>query len=128
VVGALGDRVEVVAPERGLSVRGPSDDKRFRGDVVRQLLVQLEQQADLSAPVPRPHQEPSVAVQVRERASRRTVKQPGDAAEAEARAHHVAAQWVSWYNQPVGVSRRKYGRLGRGRRRHILETPPGEVA
>src|SRR5499426_2176812 len=92
VLGALGYSVEVVAPERGLSVRGTSDDKLFSGDVVRKLLVQMEQQADLRQPTRRPPQEPSVAVKVRERASRRAVKHPVDAAEAEARAYQVAAQ------------------------------------
>jgi hypothetical protein len=67
------------------------DDKLFSGDVVRKLLVQLEQQADLSQPTRRPPQEPSVAVKVRERASRRAVKYSVNTAEAEARAHHVAA-------------------------------------
>jgi hypothetical protein len=52
-----------------------------------------------------------VAVKVRERASRRAVKQPVDVAEAEARAHHVAAQLVDWYNQQVGVSMVRYARL-----------------
>ena len=75
---ALGYSVEVVAPERGLSVRGTSDDKLFSGDVVRKLLVQMEQQADLSPPAQRLPQEPSVAVKVRERASRRAVKQALD--------------------------------------------------
>ena len=45
VLGALGYSVEVIEPERGLSVRGTSDDKLFSGDVVRKLLVQMEQQA-----------------------------------------------------------------------------------
>ena len=71
VLGALGSSVEVIEPEHGLSVRGTSDDKLLSGDVVRTLLVQMEQQADLSQPVRRPPQEPSVAVKVRERASRR---------------------------------------------------------
>src|SRR5262249_42513874 len=62
VLGALGYSVEVVAPQRGLSVRGPADDKLFSGDVVRKLLVQMEQQADLRQPTRRPPQEPSVAV------------------------------------------------------------------
>ena len=53
VLGALGYSVEVVEPERGLSVRGTSDDKLFSGDVVRKLLVQMEQQADLSQPARR---------------------------------------------------------------------------
>jgi hypothetical protein len=47
VLGTLGYRVEVIEPARGLLVRGPSDDKLFSGDLVRKLLVQMEQQADL---------------------------------------------------------------------------------
>jgi len=128
VLGALGYSVEVVEPARGLSLRGTSDDKLFSGDVVRKLLVQMEQQADLSQPARRPPQEPSVAVKVRERASRRAVKHPVDAAEAEARAHKVAEQLVGWYNQQVGVSMLQYARLGRGRRLHILDTTHVEVA
>src|SRR5205814_1540548 len=80
VLGALGYSVEVVEPECGLSARGTSDDKLLSGDVVRKLLVQMERQADLSQPVRRPPQEPNVAVKVRERASRRAVKQAVDAA------------------------------------------------
>jgi hypothetical protein len=128
VLGALGYSVEVVEPARGLSVRGTSDDKLFSGDVVRKLLVQMEQQADLRQPARRPPQEPSVAVKVRERASRRAVKHPVDEAEAEARAHKVAEQLVGWYNQQVGVSMLQYARLGRGRRLHILDTTHVEVA
>ena len=113
VLGAFGYSVEVVEPERGLSVRGTTDDKLFSGDVVRKLLVQMEQQVDLSQAVRPPPQERSVAVKVRERASRRAVKQAVDAAEAEARAHKVAEQLVGWYNQQVGVSMLQYVRLGR---------------
>src|SRR6266480_3530825 len=50
VLGALGYSVEVVEPAHGLSLRGTSDDKLFSGDVVRKLLVKMEQQADLSQP------------------------------------------------------------------------------
>lgn len=128
VLGALGYSVEVVEPECGLSLRGTSDDKLFSGDVVRKLLVQMEQQADLSQPARRPPQEPNVAVKVRERASRRAVKQAVDAAEAEARAYKVAEQLMGWYNQQVGVSMLQYARLGRGRRLHILDTTRVEVA
>jgi hypothetical protein len=127
VLGALGYSVEVIEPEHGLSVRGTSDDKLFSGDVLRQLLVQMEQQADLSQPVRRPTQEPSVAVKVRERASRRAVKQAVEATEAEARAHQVAAAWMHWYNQQVGGAMVQYARLGRGRRIHILDTTHVEV-
>ena len=88
----------------------------------------MEQQADLSQPAQRLPQEPSVAVTVRERASRRAVKQARDEAEAEARAYQVAAQWVGWYNQHGGVSMLQYARRGRGRRMHLLATTHVEVA
>jgi hypothetical protein len=127
VLGALGYSVEVIEPEHGLSLRGTSDDKLFSGDVVRKLLVQMEEQADLSQPAPDPVTAPSVAVKVRERASRRAVKQAVDEAEAEARALRVAEQLVAWYNQQVGVSMVKYARLGQGRRIHILDTTRIEV-
>ena len=129
VLGALGYSAEVIEPAQGLSWRGTSDDKLFSGDVVRKLLVQMEQQADLSQPARLlPPQEPKVAVKVRERASRRAVKQVVDEADAEARAQKVAAQLVDWYNQHVGVSMVQYARLGRGRRIHILDTTHVEVA
>src|SRR5215468_1634972 len=128
VLGALGYSVEVVEPERGLSLRGTSDDKLFSGDVVRKLLVQMEQQVDLSQSARRPPAEPNVAVKVRERASRRAAKHPVDEAEAEARAHKVAEQLVGWSNQQVGVSMLQYARLGKGRRIHILDTTYVEVA
>ena len=127
VLGALGYSVEVVEPARGLSVRGTSDDKLFSGDVVRKLLVQMEQQVDLSQLARRPPSEPSVAVKVRERASRRAAKHPVDEAEAEARAHKVAEQLVAWYNQHVGGAMLHYARLGTGRRMHILDTTRIEV-
>jgi hypothetical protein len=128
VLGAVGYSIEVVEPARGLSLRGTADDTLLSGDVVRQLLVQMEQQADLSQPVRRPPQAPSVAVKVRERASRRAAKHPVDEAEAEARAHEVAEPLVSWYNQQVGVSMLQYARRGRGRRIPILDTTHVEVA
>src|SRR5438105_10222192 len=80
VLGALGYSVEVVEPAHGLSLRGTSDDKLFSGDVVRKLLVQMEQQVDVRQPTPLPTPQPSVAVKVRERASRRAVKHAVDEA------------------------------------------------
>src|SRR5436853_7225876 len=112
VLGALGYSVEVVEPARGLSVRGTSDDKLFSGDVVRKLLGQMEQQADLSQPARRPPQEPNVAVKVRERASRRAVKHAVDEAEAEARAHKANEQMVDWCNQQGGESSVGEGGIG----------------
>src|SRR5215510_2135628 len=99
VLGALGYSVEVIEPAHGLSLRGTSDDKLFSGDVVRKLLVKMETQADLSQPARTLRQGPHVAVKVRERASRRAVKQVVDETEAEARAQQVAEQLVGWYNQ-----------------------------
>ncbi len=127
VLGALGYSVEVVEPAHGLSARGTSDDKLFSGDVVRKLLVKMEQAVALSQPVASLAKEPSVVVKVRARASRRAVKQAVDAAEAEARALKVAEQLVAWYNQHVGISMLNYARLGRGRRLHILDTTRVEV-
>ena len=91
VLGALGYSVEVIEPAQGLSLRGTSDDQLFSGEVVRKLLVKMETQADLSQPARLPPPEPSVSVKVRARASRRAVKQAVETAEAEARAHKVAA-------------------------------------
>jgi hypothetical protein len=127
VLGALGYSVEVVEPEQGLSVRGTSDDKLFSGDVVRKLLVKMEQQVDPDAPLCLPPQEPNVSVKVRQRASRRAVKGVFDAAEAEARAQRVAAKLMEWYNAHVGPSLLDYARVGTGRRIHILDTTGVQV-
>jgi hypothetical protein len=127
VLGALGSSVEVIKPEHGLSVRGTSDDKLFRGDVVRKLLVTMEHDANVSQPARIPPPPPSVAVTVRERASRRAVKQAVDEAEAAVRALKVAEQWVGWYNHQVGVSMVKDAQLGKGRRMHLLDTTHVEV-
>jgi hypothetical protein len=127
VLGAVGSSVEVREPAHGFSLRGTSDDKLFSGDVVRKLLVQMEQPADVRQPIPLPPAAPSVTGKVRERASRRAVKHTVNAAEAEARAQQVAAPLVGWDNQQVGVSMLQYARLGRGRRMHILDTTQGAV-
>jgi hypothetical protein len=127
VLGALGYSVEVIGPAHGLSLRGTSDDKLFSGDVVRKLLVPMEQQADVCQPPPLAPPEPCVAVKARERASRRAVTQAVEEAAAEVRAQQVAVQWRSWYTQQVGVSLLQYARLGRGRRMHILDTTHVEV-
>ena len=127
VLGALGSSGEVVEPDQGLSVRGTLDNTLFSGDVVRKLLVKMEQQVDLSQVAPRPPQAPNAVVKVRKRASRRAVKQAVDEAEADLRALQGAKQLVEWYNQYVGGSMLKDARLGRGRRIHILDTTRVEV-
>src|SRR4029453_7017557 len=127
VLGALGYSVEVLAPEQGLSLRGTSDDKLISGDVLRNLLVKLEPHVAPHAPLRLPPYEPSVAVKVRQRASRRAVKGAGDVAEAEARAQRVAATLMDWYNAHVGPSLLRYARVGAGRRIHIVDTTHVEV-
>src|SRR5262244_3049135 len=127
VLGALGYSVEVLEPEQGLSLRGTSDDKLISGDVLRKLLVKLENHVDLNAPLRLPPYEPSLAVKVRQRVSRRAVKGDVDAAEAEARAQRVATTLVDWYNDTVGPSLLQYARVGTGRRIHIVDTTHVEV-
>jgi hypothetical protein len=127
VLGALGYSIEVLEPAQGLSLRGTADDKLISGDVLRKLLVKLEHHVDLNAPLRMPPQEPSVAVKVRKRASRRAAKGTVDAAEAEARAQRVAAMLLDWYNARVGPSLLQYARVGTGRRIHIVDTTHIEV-
>src|SRR4030095_13105064 len=127
VLGALGYSIEVLEPAQGLSLRGTSDDKLISGDVLRKLLVQLENHVDLNAPLRMPPFEPSQTVQVRTRASRRAVKGEGDVAEAEARAQRVATKLMDWYNGNVGPSLLDHARVGPGRRIHIVDTTHVEV-
>jgi hypothetical protein len=127
VLGALGYSIEVLEPEQGISLRGTSDDKLISGDVLRKLLVKLENHVDPKAPLRVPPSEPSVSVKVRQRASRRAVKGAVDVAEAEARAQRVAAILLEWYNDKVGPSLLAYARVGTGRRIHIVDTTHVEV-
>src|SRR2546427_2296122 len=96
VLGALGYSAGVLEPEQGLSWRGTADDQLISGDVLRKLLVKLENHVDLNDPLGVPPYEPSLSVKVRKRASRRAVKGDVDAAEAEARAQRVATKLVDW--------------------------------
>jgi len=127
VLGALGYSVEVLEPAQGVSLRGTSDDKPISGDVLRKLLVKLEHHVDPTEPLRLPPSEPSLAVKVRQRASRRAVKGAVDVAEAEARAQRVAAKLMDWYNADVGPSLLRYARVGPGRRIHIVDTTHVEV-
>ena len=96
VLGALGYSVEVLEPAQGFSLRGTSDDKLISGEVLRKLLVKLENQVDPNAPLCLPPYEPNLAVKVRKRASRRAVKGAVAMAEAEMRAQQVAAKLAAW--------------------------------
>jgi hypothetical protein len=127
VLGALGYSVEVLEPQQGLSWRGTADDKLISGDVLRKLLVKLENQVDLQEPLRLPLPEPSLSVKVRQRASRRAVKGAVDEVEAEARAQRVAVKLMDWYNDHVGPLLLAYARAGQGRRIHIVDTTHVEV-
>ncbi len=133
VLGALGYSVEVRQPGNGLSRRGTADDAVHSGDVLRKLLVKMETEVVISdqdlltrgqmnaAGAPPPQ------IKVRQRLSRRAVKQKIDEAQAERRGQAVAAQMLGWYNQLVGLSLLEYAQLGAGRRLHILDATRIEV-
>jgi hypothetical protein len=127
VLGALGYSLNVLEPDQGLSRRGTSDDQLISGDVLRKLLVQMEQQVDPMSPLELPPAKPSEGVKTRKRQSRRAVKGALDVAEAEARGQRVAAKLLSWYNDKVAMSMVAYARLGAGRRIHILDTTGVQV-
>jgi hypothetical protein len=127
VLGALGYRGEVLAPEQGLSLRGPADDQLLSGEGRRQRWVKLAHPVDPTAPLRLPPDEPRVAVHVRQRASRRAVKGAVAAAEAEARAPRVAATLMDGDHAQVGPSLWRYARVGPGRGLPIGDPTPGEV-
>ena len=127
VWGALGDRVDVLAPEQGLSWRGTADDTRLSGDVRRQRLVPLAPHGALQAPLPGPPCEPHAPVKGRQRASRRAGTGAVDEGEAAARAPRGAATRIHWENDPVGPSRGQEARVGPGRRIPLGDTTPVAV-
>lgn len=127
VLGALGHSLKVIEPDQGLSRRGTSDDKLISGDVLRKLLVKMEQQVDPKSPLELPPVKPSAGGKVRKRASRRAVKGSVDESEAQARGQRVAAKLIDWYNEAVGPSMVGYARLGQGRRLPILDTTGVQV-
>ena len=130
VLGELGYAVEVTQAGDGLSSRGTQDDSLLSGDSIRKLLVKMEQHVEVGEAA-RTQVEAagvSASVKVRARLSRRAVKQVVNEAEATARARGVAAELVAWYNRSVGLAMLEYARLGSGRRLHILDATPIEVA
>jgi hypothetical protein len=101
VLGALGYSIEVLEPGDGLSGRGTSGDQLYSGDVLRKLVGKLEREATITEQ-DRAAVQGGAEVKVRERASRRAVKQPGlDEREAAARSH-AAAGAVAQVVQRVG--------------------------
>ena len=129
VLGALGYSVEVLEEGDGLSRYGSAEDQLYSGDVLRKLLGKLERRArimatDRAAAVPG-----GAAVKVRERVSRRAVKDPKlDEAKAAAHSAAFARQLLAWYNTKVGPRLLEYAQTGEGRRIHILDATKVEVA
>jgi hypothetical protein len=127
VLGALGYSLEVLAEGEGISLRGTSDDQIMSGDVIRKLLVKMEEQAEIEISEAISQEPASEKVPVRERKSRRAAKQEVNPLEVQARAIEAAEQLVDWYNLSVGLSILRYGFGGSGRRIHILDATKIEV-
>lgn len=123
VLGALGYRVEGREPAQGLAVRGTADDQRCSGDGGRQRWGTRAQPVALSQGSPGPGAGPRVAVNVRERASRRAGNHVVEEAEAAIRALRVAAPLGQWAPPQVAGSRGQAARLGRGRQGHRRDPP-----
>jgi hypothetical protein len=129
VLGALGYSIEVLDPGDGLSGRGTSGDQLYSEDVLRKLLGKLEGKAKVSDEDRAAAVQGGAVVEVRQRASRRAVKQPGlDQLKAAAGSHAAARQLLDWYNETVGPGLLEYAQPGEGRRLHILDTTWVEVA
>lgn len=131
VLGELGYSVEVLEESAGISAKGTADDKLFSGDVIRKLLVKLEEKSSPSPVPPVGIVEPTAAVpikQVRKRSSRREVKAEVDQEKAERQARAAAAEMIKWYNTTVADALIEQARLGDGRRIHIVDATWIEVA
>jgi hypothetical protein len=129
VLGALGYSPEVLEEGDGISSRGTRDDSLFSSDVMRKLIVKMERCAADSTnknQEEEAEEEKAVRVKVRERASRREVKQEYDKSESDARAYFVVSQMLDWYNQAVGPTMLDYTQTI-GRRLHLLDTTWIEV-
>ncbi len=90
VLGALGYSIEVFEPGEGISGRGTTEESLYSEDVLRKLLGKLEQEAKISDEDRAAAQPGGAEVKVRERKSRRAVKQENlDEQEAAVRSHSV---------------------------------------
>jgi len=129
VLGAMGYSVEVLDEGDGLSRYGTAEDQLYSGDVLRKLLGKLEKRSKVTAEDRAAAIQGGAAVKVRERVSRRAVKDSDlDEAKAAARSSAVARQLLSWYNTNVGPGLLEYAQTGEGRRIHILDATKVEVA
>lgn len=129
VLGALGYSPEVLEEGAGLSGRGTPEAQLYSADVLRKLLGKAEQQVEVTQEDQTAAAPGGTVVKVRDRASRRAVKEPElDEADAAARSHAVAGQLLAWYNQTVGPGLLESAQSGAGRRIHILDTTKIVVA
>lgn len=96
---------------------------------MRKLLGKLEKQSKVKAEDRAAAIQGGASVKVRERASRRAVKDSKlDEAKAAARSAAVARLLLAWYNLKVGPGLLEYAQTGAGRRIHILDATKIEVA
>lgn len=103
VLGALGYSPSVLEPGDGLSGRSTSQDQLYSEDVLRKLLGKLERQATITDEDRAAAVQGGAVVKVRQRASRRAVKQPAlDELATAARSHAAVRQLFDWYNESVG--------------------------
>ena len=112
MLGELGYSVEVIEAGKGMSRRGTGDEQVISGDVLRKLLVQMEQHITLSTDALAGEVVDTRVGRVRERGSRRTVKGQVDGREAQARGRGVGEQLTEWYTHCVGVSLLAYAQVG----------------
>ena len=77
VLGELGYSVEVIEAGKGMSRRGTGDEQVISGDVLRKLLVQMENTSTVSTDALAGEVVDTRVGRVRERGSRRTVKGSG---------------------------------------------------
>ncbi len=90
--------------------------------MLRKLLRKLEKQSKVKAEDRAAALQGGTRVKVRERASRRAVKDSKlDEAKAAARSAAAARQLLAWYNTKVGPGLLEYAQAGEGRRIHILD-------
>ena len=129
VLGAMGYSVEILDEGDGLSRYGTAEDQLYSGDVLRKLLGKLEKQAKVTAEDRAAAIHGGAAVKVRERVSRRAVKDSDlDETKAAARSAAVVRQLLRWYNTKVGPGLLEYAQTSEGRRIHILDATKIEVA
>jgi hypothetical protein len=128
VLGELGYSVEVTQEGKGISRRGTSEGQIISGDVLRKILVKMENEVEVTLQMKAIERGDTRVGRVRERGSRRAVKKELDEQEAQARGRAAANKIIDWYRESVGRSMLEYAELGDKRRLHILDCTRIETA